>query len=434
MNFKISELSAFRNAKLGTSNDAIANVSDNGDRIVQKNTYYGKVGWIFRRSGAKAANNAVRTELLCALGRAFDLEGVGNNSAGKTTFSRKFMDRLSELLGPEFKRDDFGIGDDGVVDSGRPLTQRRIKAILNRATLVDRAKNEDFDIKAAQVKYNYVNGKIKSLPEGSSIREHFDSVKKLMDFVQNELPTLITGNYLFDRSKPVSELNPAGDLHKIDEDGNPSIAPLLKIDDVRVYLQKRLGEHIHIPENIVPGRTHTLIDDLDDPVGQIMTYVGNVFKSFISASLDLYIDAEAKGKLDKFSNALYGICLEAKTESLMTFKFTHLPDEGSAVALHDKTMSLEKCMGREIELLIEDEKDDDKKTWANVAARVKEKLVCVVRPICTAEVEKDGNCDIVKVKYRPVLDINDHPVVREITAEDLDEIGEAVMATIIDGA
>ena len=433
MNFRISELSAFSSAKLGVSDDAIANVSSNGDKIVRKNTYYGKVGKIFRMSGAKNANNAVRTELLRALGRAFDLEGVGNNSAGKTTFSRKFMDRLSELLGEDFKRDDFGIGDDGVVNSGRPLTQRRIKAILNRATLVGRAKNEDFDIKAAQVKYDYVDSKIKSLPEDSRIREHFDSVKKLMDFVQNELPTLLKGNYLFDRSKPVSELNPAGDLRKIDKDGKPSISPLLKIDNVRAYLVDRLGEHFHIPENIVPGK-HTLIDDLDDPVGQITTYVGNVCKSFITASLDLYIDAEAKGKLDKFSNALYGVCLEAKTENLMSFKFTHLPDEGEAVALHDKTMSLEKCMGKEIELLIADEADDDKKTWANVAARVKEKLVGVVRPICTAEVERDKEGDIVKVTYRPVLDINNNPVVREITEEDLDEIGEAVMATIIEGA
>ena len=433
MSFKITALSAFSNANLGTSDNAIANVSDNGDKIVRKNTYYGKVGKIFRMSGAKAANNAVRTELLRALGNAFGIEGVGNNSAGKTTFSQKFMDKLSELLGDDFKRADFGIGDDGVVNSGRPLTQRRIKAILNRATLVGRAKNEDFDIKAAQVKYNYVASKIKSLPEDSRIREHFDSVKKLMDFVQNELPTLLKGNYMFDRNKPVDELNPAGYLQKIDEDGNPSISPLLKIDNVRAYLVDRLGEHFHIPENIVPGK-HTLIDDLDDPVGQITTYVGNVCKSFITASLDLYIDAEAKGKLDKFSNALYGVCLEAKTESLMNFKFTHLPDEGEAVALHDKTMSLEKCMGREIELLIADEEDDAKKTWANVAARVKEKLVGVVRPICTAEVEKDKEGDITKVTYRPVLDINDHPVVREITAEDLDEIGEAVMATIIEGA
>ena len=433
MSFKISELSAFSNARLGTSDYAIANIGSNGDKIVRKNTYYGPFGAIFRRSGAKEANNAVRTELLRALGRAFDLEGEGNNREGKTTFSTAFMNKLAELLGDDFKRDDFGIGPDGTVKSGKPLTQRRIKAIITRATLVGRAKSEDFDIKATQVKYDYVAGKIKSLPEGNRIREHFAAVKKLMDFVHGELPTLITGNYAFNPRMPIDELNPAGYIRKIDRNGEPSIAPMLKIDDVRVYLVDRLGEHFHIPENIVPGK-YSLISDLDDPVGQILAYVGNVCKSFISASLDLYIDAEAKGVLNKFSNALYGVCLEAKTESLMTFKFTYLPDEGGPVALHDKTMSLEKCMGREIELLIEDEPDDDKKTWDNVAARVKEKLVGVVRPMCTAEVTKDDAGDIVNVKYRPVLDINGNPVVREITEEDLDEIGEAVMATIMEGA
>ena len=82
---------------------------------------------------------------------------------------------------------------------------------------VSRATNEDFDINAAQVKYNYVDGKIKSLPEDSHIREHFAAVKKLMDFVQNELPTFLKGNYLFDRKEPASELNPAGYLQKIDD-------------------------------------------------------------------------------------------------------------------------------------------------------------------------------------------------------------------------
>lgn len=49
-------------------------------------------------------------------------------------------------------------------------------------------------------------------------------------------------------------------------------------------------------------------------------------------------------------------------------------------------------------------------------------------------VGNNGEGDIVKVKYRPVLDINNKPVVREITEEDLDEVGETVMATIVEGA
>ncbi len=39
-------------------------------------------------------------------GRAFHLEGVGELS-GKATFSEAFMNRLAEIIGPEFKRDDF---------------------------------------------------------------------------------------------------------------------------------------------------------------------------------------------------------------------------------------------------------------------------------------------------------------------------------------
>ena len=434
MNFRISELSAFSNAKLGTSADAIANVGGDGDKIVRKNEYHGFLCAMFRRNPAKEANNAVRTELLRALGRAFGLEGVGNNVNGETTFSAAFMDKLSTLLGADFKRDDFGIGEDGVVKSGKPLTQRRIKAILKRATIVGRSdKSEDYDAKATQVKYDYVIGKTKSLPEDSPIHERLATVKKLMDFVKDELPNLIKGNYMYDPKEPVSEENPAGYLRKTGANGEQSSTPLLKIDNVRAYLAERLGEHFHIIENIIPGKAFAQIGDLEDPSGQITAYVGNVCKAFISASLDLYIDAEAKGMLGKYANALDGVCLEAKTENLMTFKFTYLPGPGEAVALHDKNMSVEKCIGKEIELLIDDLADDEK-TWDNVAARVKEKLVGVVRPICTAEVKRDDNDEIVEVKYHPVLDVNNAPVVREITEKDVDDLGEAVMATIIDGA
>ena len=431
MSFKISELSAFSNARLGTSDNAIANVNDGG-KIVRKNTYYTWVGKIFRLSGAKNANNAVRTDLLRALGSAFGIEGVGNNVEGKTTFSRKFMDRLSELLGPAFKRDDFGIAPDGTVKSERPLTQRRIKAILSRAKLVGKSDCKDYDCDAVQFKYDYVSKKTQSLPEGDRVRTRFDLVGKIMDFVKTELPTLITDNYMFDRNKKVSELNPAGYLHKIDKNGEEYLEPLLKIDDVSNYLQDHLGISLHINDNILNGKRNVSIDGLEDPWRQILDYVGKVLKTFVSESLDLYIEAEMKGLEEKYPNAIGGACMEAKIENLMNFKCNHFLESGPA-ALHDKSMSLQDCMGKEIQLLIEDEKDDSKKTWANVAAQVKQKLVGEVRPIFTAEVERDKDGDITNVNYKPLLDINGQPVVREITEDDLDEIGEVVMATIIEG-
>lgn len=42
------------------------------------------------------------------------------------------MDKLEKLLGKELKRGDFGIGSDGTVTSGKPLTARRIRAIINK--------------------------------------------------------------------------------------------------------------------------------------------------------------------------------------------------------------------------------------------------------------------------------------------------------------
>ena len=433
MSFKISELNCFSGAKLGTSDNAIANVSGNGNKIVRKNTYYTWVGKIFRLSGAKAANNAVRTELLLTLGKAFGIEGVGNNIAGKTTFSQKFMDRLSELLGDDFRRGDFGIASDGTVKSGKPLTQRRIKAILNRATLVGHSDHLDYSCEAIKAKYAYVSAKIKSWPQNSCVHAHFALVKKVMGFIETELPSLITDNYTYDPSRPVSELNPAGKIHIVDADGQISLKPLLKIDDVRAYLQKRIGVQVHINDNIIQGKRNVLIDALEDPWRQILDYVNKVLKTFVAQSLDLFIEAERKGMEGSFTDAIGGVCLEARTNFLMSFKANYLLDSGPAT-LHDATMSLEKCMGLEIRPLIEHEQDDAKRTWANVAARVKEKLVGEVRPICTAEVTTDDDGDIVSVKYKPVLDINNQPVVREVTAEDIDEIGEAVMATIIDGA
>lgn len=432
MSFKISELNAFSNAKLGTSDDAIANISGNGGKIVQKNEYYGGIGKIFRLPRAKAANNAVRTELLRALGKAFGIDGVGNNSAGKTTFSQKFMDRLSELLGDDFKRDDFGIARDGTVKSGKPLTQRRIKAILKRATLVGQSDHRDYSCEATKAKYDYVSAKIESFPKNSCVHSHFALVKKIMGFIETELPNLITDNYMFDRSKPVSMQNKAGDIHVTDNKGQVSLRPLLKVDDVRAYLEERLGVQVHINDNIIQGKRNVLIDALENPWRQILDYVNKVLKTFVLESLDMFIEAESKGVEGNFADAIGGVCLEARTNFLMNFKATYLLDSGPAT-LHDATMSLEKCMGQEIKLLIEHEPDDSKKTWNNVAARVKEKLVGEVRPICTAEVTKEKNGEISSVKYKPVLDIDGKPVVREITEEDIDEIGEAVMATIIDG-
>jgi cell division protein ZapA (FtsZ GTPase activity inhibitor) len=126
--FDLNALSRFSNVNFG-DNDAIANLGE-GNGLVQNE----KLGFIltrkFRSAVAERQNNAVRTELLKSLGRAFNLTGF-NEANG--TFTDQFMRRLEEILGRDtFKRGDFGIKN-GVVDSGKPLTQRRIQAVYNAA-------------------------------------------------------------------------------------------------------------------------------------------------------------------------------------------------------------------------------------------------------------------------------------------------------------
>ena len=155
--FDPNSLSRFANVDFG-NDDAIANLGDNGS-LVQKKELGSAFLRIFRLPSTKNRNNAVRTELLKALGQAFDIDGV-SEQGGKTKFSAGFMRRLEEILGPEaFKRDDFGLKG-GEVASGKPLTQRRILAVCNAAT--------DY---AARARINKKFEEVVSLLKGGSIAE-----------------------------------------------------------------------------------------------------------------------------------------------------------------------------------------------------------------------------------------------------------------------
>ncbi len=119
--------------------NSIANLdSDNDGSIKQAGTYKGALRSVLRSSSEKASNNAIRTELLKSLGQAFHIEGMNDQGDGKVTFNKQFMDSLGKLFGAELKKEDFGIAADGSVASGKPLTNRRITAILQKAaTYVD---------------------------------------------------------------------------------------------------------------------------------------------------------------------------------------------------------------------------------------------------------------------------------------------------------
>ena len=435
MNFKLSALGAFRTAKFD-GETAIANLGKD-NTVVQNGTYRGALGKIFRSSTTRAANNAVRTELLCSLGNSFGLDGIGCNEKGVVTFSKDFMDRLEKLLGPAFKREDFGVGRDGTVSSGKPLTQRRITAIIKQAVLVGKG---EYDHDTYKEKLDYVKGKLAELPQSSghvtSAIKHFEKVEKLMTFVKRELPGLIEDNFEYDKSKPESDDNAKYVLKDI---RNYSESPLRSISRVSGYMQEKVGELFHISENILGAdRPPARYEELTDPKAQITDYLDRVCKSFIMTSVDLFLDAEKAGKLDDFVAMLGGTwpCIEGKTSGLTEFRIQHIPmDDAGPVATHDADQPLNQCIGREISAIV-GANPENVGEWKDIAAQVKKNLVGVIRPIDVPEVVvstgKDGE-EIVEHKFKPLLGATGKPVVRAITEADIDAIGEAVMDTILYG-
>lgn len=202
--FNPNALSRFANVDF-RQNDAIANLGE-GDGLVQNGNRGLGVFAKIRFKSTKANNNAVRTELLKALGQAFDLGGV-SEVGGKTMFSAEFMDRLEDILGPAFKRDDFGINADGEVKSGKPLTQHRITAIVNAARAKGEVKTYNGKIYRAKVDdiTNWFNTKCSSdSPTTKPGLDFFGDLRRTIEFLENDLDGITTvegiDNFVFEKT------------------------------------------------------------------------------------------------------------------------------------------------------------------------------------------------------------------------------------------
>ena len=275
--FDLNALSRFSNVNFG-DNDAIANL-DGGNGLVQNE----KLGFIltrkFRGSTAEKQNNAVRTELLKALGNAFGLnEGVVVNN-GKTTFTDQFMNRLEEILGPAFKRGDFGIKN-GVVDSGKPLTQRRIHAIVKAA----RAKGgaEAYDGTTYLAKVDYIKGLIKGKGglDGAakqSALDFFDvKIRNTINFLDEEFEGLSYAK--------VGRNN--GDFQKYINEKTG-----LDVDVDKIFSD--LHAKNAIKDAALENDRVVNIDDIDDIADKtfepVKQKVGELLKDLVKKSVDLFI-------------------------------------------------------------------------------------------------------------------------------------------------
>ena len=420
MQIDTAKLGMFRNVQFGNDN-AIANLSGSKTSLVHNNEVSGNFfGKMFRAKATEAQNNAARTELLKTLGQAFGLSGM-TESDGTTRFSEGFIKKLEDILGRDvLKTGDFKIKPDGTVSSGRPLTQRRINAIVNKAVLFSPGTYNFADYK---MKLDYVKSRLSAMPNenAKSVADKFEKVEKMMNFVKDEVPRLIDDNPEYElsdgkRGEPFA-------LRKF-ENGIPRKKELVSLTMVNEYVSERIGMPFHLAENIIDGKAYgARLSDVEDPKTQIPAYFERVMTSYATTAIDLFIECEKRGKLEEFFTAItsFAICTEAKTAALIDFKLTALPmDSDGPVATHNNDQPLHECIGREMTAMVEkDQNLTDSDDFKDFAAQIKKNLDGTIRPITEPYQTPNG------IKFRPVLDGEGKPVVRAITEEDIDRLGQA---------
>ena len=424
MEINTTHLAMFRDVKLGSEN-AIANVGTDGKSVVQNKELGSLFSRLFRSKTEESLNNAARTALLKSLGQAFGLSGM-TESGGTTKFSADFMKKLEGILGRDvLKTGDFKISSDGTVSSGKPLTKRRIDAIINKAVLVSPGAYNYADYKA---KLDYVRTRLDAMPatmdkgDVEGAKQKFNLAEKMMNFVKDEIPGLIVDNDPDD----IFDYDPTIDaplMFKMrTEGGGTRNAALNSFSAINSYVGERIGAPFHLQENILGGKFNTRLSDVKDPKKQIPEYFKNVMTAYATTIIDLFIECEKLGKLDKFVKALndYAICTEAKTSALIEFRLNEIPSEDGPVVTHNNDQPLDQSIGREIAAMVEKNPDlmesDDFKDFAE---EIKKNLVGTIRPITVPQHTAGG------IKFVPLMDGNNKPVVRAITAEDIDRLGQA---------
>ncbi len=420
MSMDVSKLATPMAFKTGNDN-TIVNVGENGQLVAHKKTFssVNVFRWM-RSSETKAANNEVRTALLRSLGEAFGIEGMTVGEDGKTRFSTAFMDQLEKLLGADFKRSDFGVGKDGVVSSGKPLTERRISAIVTRALVVGKGP---FDLNAYQRKVDSmesmaVKAKV-SADNLKAIHRRVARLDKILEFFKNGgVDALIEANDMYEpgyNPDDDPDYNPRYDeircypymFHRGTE-----LVPLKRKEDLEFFIRKTYADDVNgdfilhfdnikaTAMNRDPQNESKEANFLD----LARTYIHSQLQTYVKASVDLFYDTLGTDLGKKLASGVFNtmaICVEAQTMETVDFQATYGLFENAepgaakdaapvtlAVADHTEQTDLLECLAREAQTLEKTNHDENKDlTWDDYRPVFVKNLVGLVRPV---QIEANG--------------------------------------------
>ncbi len=431
-------LNVYRNVAFA---DAKTIINNDGDSIKANGVYTGALSALSRSAEEKAANNAARSELLKSLGRAFNVKGM-TEVDGKVTFSKEFMTRLEKILGADFKRGDFGINANGEVASGKPLTMRRIQAIVKKADLVG---NGSFSLPVYEEKLAVIKqalgydkfsaDEFKMIADHNTLARAFKIAADIVEFLKHEADKTLGVNeeYRFALECDEGEDFKGPKLQYFDRTTG-EFKPFSSLNDYDFYLQSRIGVIMHF-ENAGFDRTRP------ETIDKLKNYVTGIAQLYLKRVVDNYFDAKAEGKVSEYLDHIQknpGVCLEDKCGRLEEFEQKHLvkmdatdiAEAAEAKRVADTALNGDQPLNAEglvfsvLEELMETYpllKESD--NWEDFSEKAKVRLVGKHATITLPEVKGD------EYVFNPVME-DGQPLVRPLTAEDIDRLGPACLATV----
>ena len=470
--FDASKVAMFRNVQLA-DDDSMANLGDKRG-LKSAGLYTGIWSSRSRTAAQKTANNAVRTELLKSLGQAFRLSGM-KEDGGKVRFSKDFMNRLEKILGNDIlKRGDFKISSDGTVASGRPLTKRRIQAIIGKAIMVGKT---GFDTDIYRTKLDAIKKELgiaglsgnalKAAMNKNSALRMFVIADQGLEFLRNCLFLARTAtdaktgqkktvygprgeevDHSFIRVNPeyIDILNDGGDpeaekchMYEVRKGGDKGCyKPYEKLDRDAVMKAMLPGQVFHLER--IEGKPGTL-----EYMENQKKYIYSAIQLVVKKMVDVYLEAKETGKLPEFMAHLRtnpGACMEDKGEHLTLFEEENLKEgtEGAGMTKAEiaelqrvadisegpgapPPKSEDLIYGTIDALYKTDDAYKTKDEWKDFAGPVKAKILGTTAQIVVPVKDEVRG----EYKFVPAVDRNNKPVVRPLTEADIDEIGRACL-------